>query len=67
MEFATALLLAESAFENFNNLSPEFAQQVDAMLTRLDAARAGRSATDGGARCSTRCRAARRSACCCRR
>jgi chemosensory pili system protein ChpA (sensor histidine kinase/response regulator) len=45
MEFATALLLAESAFENFNNLSPEFGQQVDAMLKRLDAARAGRSAT----------------------
>ena len=45
MEFATALLLAESAFENFNNLSPEFGHQVDAMLKRLDAARAGRSAT----------------------
>jgi chemosensory pili system protein ChpA (sensor histidine kinase/response regulator) len=44
MEFATALLLAESAFENFNNLSPEFGQQVDAMLKRLDAARAGRAA-----------------------
>ncbi len=44
MEFATALLLAESAFENFNNLSPEFASQVDAMLKRLDAARAGHSA-----------------------
>ncbi|MEO8536088.1 MAG: Hpt domain-containing protein [Betaproteobacteria bacterium] len=43
MEFATALLLAESAFENFNNLSPEFASQVDTMLARLDAARAGRS------------------------
>jgi chemosensory pili system protein ChpA (sensor histidine kinase/response regulator) len=46
MEFATALLLAESAFENFNNLSPEFATQVDAMIARLDAARAGRTATD---------------------
>jgi len=45
MEFATALLLAESAFENFNNLSPEFGQQVEAMLKRLDAARAGRSST----------------------
>ncbi|HEX2391061.1 MAG TPA: Hpt domain-containing protein, partial [Casimicrobiaceae bacterium] len=44
MEFATALLLAESAFENFNSLSPEFGQQVDAMLARLDAARTGRSA-----------------------
>ena len=46
MEFATALLLAESAFENYNNLSPEFATQVDAMVARLDAARAGRTATD---------------------
>jgi chemosensory pili system protein ChpA (sensor histidine kinase/response regulator) len=45
MEFATALLLAESAFENFNNLSPEFGHQVETMLTRLDAARAGQSAT----------------------
>ena len=44
MEFATALLLGESAFENFNNLSPEFGQQVDAMLVRLDAARTGHSA-----------------------
>jgi chemosensory pili system protein ChpA (sensor histidine kinase/response regulator) len=43
MEFATALLLAESAFENFNNLSPEFGHQVDEMLKRLDAARAGQS------------------------
>jgi chemosensory pili system protein ChpA (sensor histidine kinase/response regulator) len=45
MEFATALLLAESAFENFNNLSPEFGNQVDAMLARLDAASAGRTST----------------------
>ena len=45
MEFATALLLAESAFENFNNLSPEFGHQVDAMLARLDAASAGRTST----------------------
>src|SRR5207248_7509682 len=37
------LLLAESAFENYSNLSPEFAAQVNAMLARLDAARAGRS------------------------
>jgi chemosensory pili system protein ChpA (sensor histidine kinase/response regulator) len=38
MEFATALLLAESAFENFSNLAPDFDGQVDAMLARLDAA-----------------------------
>ena len=44
MEYATALLLAESAFENYTSLSPEFPRQVDAMLARLDAARAGRAA-----------------------
>ncbi|MFO1281149.1 MAG: Hpt domain-containing protein [Burkholderiales bacterium] len=42
MEYATALLLAESAFENFTTLAPDFPRQVDAMLARLDAARAGR-------------------------
>ncbi|HVO90652.1 MAG TPA: hybrid sensor histidine kinase/response regulator, partial [Casimicrobiaceae bacterium] len=42
MEYATALLLAESAFENYTSLSPEFPRQVDLMLARLDAARAGR-------------------------
>ncbi|HMA30985.1 MAG TPA: Hpt domain-containing protein, partial [Casimicrobiaceae bacterium] len=47
MEFATAFLLAESAFENWTNLSPEFAKQVDAMLARLDAAQAGREADAG--------------------
>ena len=47
MEFATALLLAESAFENYTSLSPEFAKQVDAMLARLDAAQAGREAEAG--------------------
>jgi chemosensory pili system protein ChpA (sensor histidine kinase/response regulator) len=47
MEFATALLLAESAFENFNKLSPDFAEQVDSMLARLDAAQAGNAAADG--------------------
>ena len=46
MEYATALLLAESAFENFSNLAPDFPRQVDAMLTRLDAARAGRATSD---------------------
>jgi chemosensory pili system protein ChpA (sensor histidine kinase/response regulator) len=49
MEYATALLLAESAFENYSNLSPDFPKQVDAMLARLDAARAGRSAPVTGA------------------
>ncbi|MEO8345116.1 MAG: Hpt domain-containing protein [Betaproteobacteria bacterium] len=49
MEFATALLLAESAFENYTSLSPEFPKQVDAMLARLDAARAGRPTAASGA------------------
>lgn len=47
LEFATALLLAESAFENFSNLSPDFASQVDAMLSRLDAAQAGHAPSQG--------------------
>jgi chemosensory pili system protein ChpA (sensor histidine kinase/response regulator) len=38
MEYATGLLLAESALDNFAALSPEFPKQVDAMLARLDAA-----------------------------
>ena len=49
MEYATALLLAESAFENYSNLSPDFPKQVDAMLVRLDAVHQGREATSGGA------------------
>ncbi len=49
MEYATALLLAESAFENYSNLSPDFPKQVDAMLSRLDAARAGRPTAASGA------------------
>ncbi len=44
MEYATALLLAESAFENYSRLTPDFAKQVEAMLARLDAARSGRHA-----------------------
>ena len=47
MEFATALLLAESAFENYSALSPEFGKHVDTMLARLDAARQGRLAAGG--------------------
>ncbi len=49
MEYATALLLAESAFENYNNLASDFPQQVDAMIARLDAARAGRAPATVGA------------------
>ena len=49
MEYATALLLAESAFENYSNLSEDFPKQVDAMLARLDAARQGRSSPTSGA------------------
>ena len=49
MEYATGLLLAESAFENYANLTSEFPQQVDQMIGRLDAARAGRAPPAGGA------------------
>ncbi|NDP43400.1 MAG: hypothetical protein GZ089_11905, partial [Aromatoleum sp.] len=38
MEYATAMLLAESAVENYANVSPEFPKQVEAMMVRLDAA-----------------------------
>ncbi|HKW81577.1 MAG TPA: hypothetical protein VJQ49_11255, partial [Casimicrobiaceae bacterium] len=38
MEFATALLLAESTIEHFGAKSAELPQQVDAMLARVDAA-----------------------------
>src|SRR5205823_1674906 len=36
MEYATGLLLAESALENVTRLSQEFPVQVDAMVQRLD-------------------------------
>jgi chemosensory pili system protein ChpA (sensor histidine kinase/response regulator) len=49
MEYATALLLAESAFENYSNLSTDFPKQVDEMIARLDAARAGRPTAASGA------------------
>ena len=49
MEYATALLLAESAFENYANLSPDFPKQVEAMLARLDAVRQGIAPVGGGA------------------
>jgi chemosensory pili system protein ChpA (sensor histidine kinase/response regulator) len=38
MEYATAILLAESAIENFASRSPDFPNQVEAMVARLDAA-----------------------------
>ena len=49
MEYATGLLLAESAVENFATLSPEFPKQVDAMVARLDAAQQNRPVSGGGA------------------
>ena len=36
MEYATGLLLAESAIENYATASPELPRQVDAMIARLD-------------------------------
>ena len=42
MEYATAMLLAENAFANYASVSPEFPQQVETMLARLDAAQASR-------------------------
>jgi chemosensory pili system protein ChpA (sensor histidine kinase/response regulator) len=44
MEYATGMLLAESAVENFAGLGTDFPRQVDAMLERLDAARSARVA-----------------------
>ena len=42
MEYATGILLAESAVENYGSLSKEFPKQVEAMLARLDATQASR-------------------------
>ncbi len=39
MEYATGMLLADSALENYASLSPEFPKQVATMLSRLDGAR----------------------------
>ena len=39
MEFATGLLLAESAIENYATASTELPPQVDAMIARLDTSR----------------------------
>src|SRR4029450_11624899 len=70
MEYATGMLLAESALENYARLSPEFPKQVVAMLSRLGAGR-GRACDRRRARrplrCWTRCRSGRRSDCCSRR
>src|SRR6266571_7517294 len=44
MEYATGLLLAESAIENFASLSADFPRQVEAMIARLDAAQENRPA-----------------------
>ncbi len=45
MEYATGMLLAESALENYASLTAEFPKQVEAMLARLDAAGAARPMT----------------------
>ncbi len=42
MEYATGLLLAENAFDNYSGLTPDFPKQVDAMLARLDAVQSNR-------------------------
>ena len=42
MEYATGILLAESAVENYASLAGDFPKQVTAMLSRLDAAQASR-------------------------
>ncbi len=44
MEYATGMLLAESAVGNYANLSTDFPKQVEAMLARLDAAQMSRPA-----------------------
>jgi chemosensory pili system protein ChpA (sensor histidine kinase/response regulator) len=42
MEYATGILLAESAVTNYGSLASNFPKQVAAMLSRLDAARESR-------------------------
>ena len=42
MEYATGMLLAENAFENYASINADFPKQVDLMLERLDAATAAR-------------------------
>jgi Chemotaxis protein histidine kinase and related kinases len=68
MEFATALLLAESTIEHFGSISPELPQQIDAMLARIDAAQQNKPPLwSRGRRYSTKWRAGRRRDCCWRR
>src|SRR6266536_5205113 len=45
MEYATGLLLAESAIENYATASTELPPQVDAMIARLDTSRPAGGAT----------------------
>jgi chemosensory pili system protein ChpA (sensor histidine kinase/response regulator) len=49
MEYATGILLAESAFENYASLSQDFPKQVEAMIARLGAAQLSRPAPGGAA------------------
>ena len=46
MEMATALMLTESAAQNFARLTPEFAHQAEVQGRRLQASLAGESTTD---------------------
>jgi chemosensory pili system protein ChpA (sensor histidine kinase/response regulator) len=48
MEVATAILLLQSAADNFQHLGTDFAQQVDLMVARLYGCIAGRPVTDSG-------------------
>src|SRR6185369_1352009 len=47
MEYATGILLAESAVSNYGSLASNFPKQVAAMLLRLDAARESRPIPEG--------------------
>ena len=49
MEYATGILLAESAVSNYGSLAENFPKQVVAMLARLDAARESRPIPKGTA------------------
>ena len=49
MEYATGILLAESAFENYASLSQDFPKQVEAMVARLGNAQLARAAAGGAA------------------
>jgi chemosensory pili system protein ChpA (sensor histidine kinase/response regulator) len=49
MEYATAILLAESAVSNYGSLAEDFPRQVAAMLARLEAARESRPIPAGTA------------------